>query len=342
MAHEERGGRSTDGDYDFSGYTVYDMHYEKIGKVDDVFVGEGDDPEYVGVKVGLLGNKTTLIPIEIVRVNDKRHLVEIAADKDAVEKGPTFGDDQEITPEFERRVFGHYGVEGAQGSEQRGDRRGPYDSDATGAERVDLRPGERTEAREERPDERHSGEERSDSTARGEVDRERGSGPAGDEDEIRVQRIEEELRAGTREREAGATRVRKRVRTERERLAVPKKREEVRVEKVPVEGMEEAPEDEIGEDEVRIPIVEEEVVVEKRPVVKEEMRIRKKVVEDEEVVEEDVRKEEVEIDDQTERGQGLGDGRGHGTNRDDEDERSGGATGRRRDTVDGETRHRGR
>lgn len=314
MAHEERDGRPTEGDYDFSGYTVYDMHYEKIGKVNDVFVGEDDDPEYIGVKVGLLGNKTTLIPIEIVRVNDKRHLVEIAADKDAVEKGPTFGDDQEITLEFERRVFGHYGVEGVQGSEQRAARRAPYDSDATGDERVDLRPGERTEAGEERPDERRSGEEHSDSAARGEVVQERGSGP---EDELRVQRIEEELRAGTRERETGAMRVRKRVRTERERLAVPKKREEVRVEKVPVEGRGEAPEDEIGEDEVRIPIVEEEIVVEKRPVVKEEIRLRKDVVEDEEIVEEDVRKEEVEIDDRTERGQGFGDGGGHGTNRDD-------------------------
>ncbi len=39
----------------------------------------------------------------------------------------------------------------------------------------------------------------------------------------------------------------------------------------------------------------------KRPVVKEELRIRKDVVEDEEVVEEDVRKEEVEVEDHTER-----------------------------------------
>jgi stress response protein YsnF len=41
-------------------------------------------------------------------------------------------------------------------------------------------------------------------------------------------------------------------------------------------------------------------VVEKRPVAKEEVRIRKDVVEDTEVVEEDVRREEIEVDDQTE------------------------------------------
>ena len=35
-------------------YTVYDRHYEKIGKVDDLFVDENDQPEYIGVKTGLL------------------------------------------------------------------------------------------------------------------------------------------------------------------------------------------------------------------------------------------------------------------------------------------------
>ncbi len=58
---------------------------------------------------------------------------------------------------------------------------------------------------------------------------------------------------------------------------------------------------EIGEDEVSVPVTEEEVVVEKRPVAKEEVRIRKDVVEDTEIVEEDVRREEIEIDDDTPR-----------------------------------------
>jgi stress response protein YsnF len=39
--------------------------------------------------------------------------------------------------------------------------------------------------------------------------------------------------------------------------------------------------------------------VEKRPVAKEEVRIRKDVVEDTEIVEEDVRREEVEIGDES-------------------------------------------
>ena len=117
------------------------------------------------------------------------------------------------------------------------------------------------------------------------------------EDELRVQRTEEELKAGTREREAGEVGVRKTVRTDREQVEVPTRREEVTVDRVPVEG--EATSAEIGDEEVSVPVTEEEVVVEKRPVVKEEVRIRKDVVEDTEVVEEDVRREEVDVDDQT-------------------------------------------
>ena len=115
------------------------------------------------------------------------------------------------------------------------------------------------------------------------------------EDELSVQRTEEELRAGTREREAGEVGVRKTVRTDREQIEVPTRREEVSVERVPVEG--EASEAEIGDEEIRVPLTEEEVVTEKRPVAKEEVRVRKDVVEDTEVVEEDVRREEVDIDD---------------------------------------------
>ncbi len=125
--------------------------------------------------------------------------------------------------------------------------------------------------------------------------------PADEEaEELRIQRSEEELRAGTREREAGSIKVRKKVVTDHERLEVPVNREEVEVERVPVDG--EASEAEMGEDEVRVPVTEEEVVVEKRPVAKEEVRIRKDVVEDAEVVEEDVRREEVDIDDETRHG----------------------------------------
>ena len=52
--------------------------------------------------------------------------------------------------------------------------------------------------------------------------------------------------------------------------------EEVSVERVLLSG--ETSEAEVGDDEVAMPVTEEEVVVEKRPVVKEEVRVRKDVV----------------------------------------------------------------
>ncbi|HZF57332.1 MAG TPA: DUF2382 domain-containing protein, partial [Rubrobacter sp.] len=57
----------------------------------------------------------------------------------------------------------------------------------------------------------------------------------------------------------------------------------------------------IGEEEVSVPVTEEEVVVDKRAVAKEEVRLRKDVVEGTEVVEEDVRREEIDVEDGTSR-----------------------------------------
>jgi uncharacterized protein (TIGR02271 family) len=65
----------------------------------------------------------------------------------------------------------------------------------------------------------------------------------------------------------------------------------------PVSG--DASEAEIGEDEVVVPVTEEEVVVGKRAVAKEEVRVKKDVVEDTEVVEEAVRREEIDVGDDT-------------------------------------------
>src|SRR5919112_5644780 len=69
-----------------------------------------------------------------------------------------------------------------------------------------------------------------------------------------------------------------------EPIRVPKKREEAHVERIPAEEGKVPEEVEVRDDEVLIPIIEEEVVVEKRPVVKEVLRVRKDVVEEEETV----------------------------------------------------------
>jgi uncharacterized protein (TIGR02271 family) len=288
--YEERSDRFTAIEDRFADYEVYDQSGSKIGKVDDLFVDESDQPEYIGVKMGFLGTSSTLIPWEAVSsTDDDGRAITVATDKDTAKNGPAIDDDKEITPEFEQQVYSYYGLSRSSGSESPGSY-GSYYSEETDAGTVG--PGMSMGDTE-------SGKFREHAITDEGVNQRQGD-DLEDEDELRVQRTEEELVAGTREREAGALNVRKRVRADRERIEVPTRHEEVTVERVPVEG-DTATEAQIGEDDVSVPLTEEEVVVEKRPVAKEEVRIRKDVVEDTEVVEEDVRREEVDVDDQTTR-----------------------------------------
>ena len=121
-------------------------------------------------------------------------------------------------------------------------------------------------------------------------------------------RSEEELAVGKRRVEAGSVDVRKHVETERVRRDVPVTREAVTVERRPIDAASASGASgraEIRGDEVRVPVMGEEVVVDKRTVPKEEIVIRKHAVQDEKTVEADLRKERVEVDKQgaVERGQ---------------------------------------
>ena len=158
MSVEERGDRFRDLQEAYKDYTVYDQHYEKIGKVDDLFVDEHDQPEYIGVKTGFLGMTSTLIPMELARVNDRRKLIEVAADKYTVTEGPAFGDDEEITPDHEARIYGYYGLQHPGFQEGRGGYGDYYASDPaeghTGEDltgSVDTEYGQRREEYLEQP-----------------------------------------------------------------------------------------------------------------------------------------------------------------------------------------------
>jgi hypothetical protein len=95
----------------YEGYTVYDNRGEKIGKVDDLFINEADREEYIGVKMGFLGRKSTLIPMDIVRVNEADKAMEVSESKDHVKDAPSFDDDEDITPEYEDRIRSHFGLQ---------------------------------------------------------------------------------------------------------------------------------------------------------------------------------------------------------------------------------------
>jgi uncharacterized protein (TIGR02271 family) len=112
-------------------------------------------------------------------------------------------------------------------------------------------------------------------------------------------RSEEELHVGTTRRERGRARLRKYVVTEEVQQTVPVRREEVRVEREPVtEGnVDQAMAGpEISEEEHELTLHDEEVVVEKRAVPKERVRMTKDTVADDETVSEEVRKERIDVE----------------------------------------------
>ncbi len=130
MASEER-LRELEEKYE--DYKVYDNSGEKIGKVDDLFIDETDREEYIGVKLGLLGRKSTLIPMEIVRVNEADRAIEVSDTKDHVKDAPSFDDDEDITGEYERRIREHFGLESSEPSSSRGSYGGYSEGAASGA-----------------------------------------------------------------------------------------------------------------------------------------------------------------------------------------------------------------
>jgi uncharacterized protein (TIGR02271 family) len=112
-------------------------------------------------------------------------------------------------------------------------------------------------------------------------------------------RSEEELRVGKAQRERGRARLRKYVVTEQVQQTVPVQREEVRVEREPITDASVADATagpDISEEEHEVVLHEEEVVVEKRAVPKERVRLDTETVTDERQISEEVRKEHIEVD----------------------------------------------
>jgi sporulation protein YlmC with PRC-barrel domain len=95
----------------YEDYKVYDNQGERIGKVDDLFVDEQDREEYIGVKMGFFGMRSTLIPMDLVRVNEDQRSIEVSDSKDHVKSAPSFDDDEDITPDYEDRIRSYFGLE---------------------------------------------------------------------------------------------------------------------------------------------------------------------------------------------------------------------------------------
>jgi uncharacterized protein (TIGR02271 family) len=126
-----------------------------------------------------------------------------------------------------------------------------------------------------------------------------GRDTSGPETDSAMTRSEEEVNVGTREREKGRARLRKYVVTEEVTKTVPVRKEKAVLEREPItEGNVDDAMDgpAISDEEHEVTLSEEEVVVEKKAVPKERVRLDKETEVTEERVTEEVRKEQIEAE----------------------------------------------
>jgi uncharacterized protein (TIGR02271 family) len=242
--------------------------------------------------------------IDTVRTWEGRTMV----DRDGNRIGPIdaiYLDDRTGQPEWALVNTGLFGTKSsfvplAQATQTDNDVRVPYDKQLVkDAPRVD--PDQHLSEAEERQLWRHYGLDYDRTTRRRPTGQDAAgretSGPTTDD---AMTRSEEELRVGTTQRERGRIRLRKYVTTEHVEQTVPVRREQVRVEREPItdanrDAAVSGPE--ISEEEHEVVLREEEPVVEKRVVPRERVRLDKDTITDEERVAEEVRKEQIEVQD---------------------------------------------
>lgn len=108
--------------------------------------------------------------------------------------------------------------------------------------------------------------------------------------------IEEQLRVDKRIVETGKVRISKQVKEYEEMVDVPLLREEVAVERIPINRLVDSPPEVRQEgDTMIIPVVEEQVYFQKRLVLVEELHVRKQVIETHKPQQVTLRREEVDI-----------------------------------------------
>jgi uncharacterized protein (TIGR02271 family) len=252
----------------WQGRTMVDPAGDKLGTIDAIYLDdETGQPEWATVTSGLFSAKTAFVPL--AQAQDTGDSVQVPYDKQQVKGAPTMEADGSLSQENEAELYRHYGLDY---SEHRSDSGLPAGTTGQGIDPRDR-----------------------DDVDRDMVGRDT-SGPTTDD---AMTRSEEELRVGTETRERGRARLRKHVTTEQQTVTVPVQREEVRVEREPITdaNLDDATSGpEISEEEHEVTLREEEVVVSKRAVPKERVRLDTETVTEERQVAEEVRKEHIEVD----------------------------------------------
>jgi uncharacterized protein (TIGR02271 family) len=266
-----------------SGATVRDSGGDKIGKVAQVYLDDSSgEPEWVTVRTGLFGTKESFVPLAASRFDGNEIVVD--ATKDKVAGAPKVDQDGHITAQEEAEIYRYYGIStvGYGTTAGTGYTSGTTYAGTTGTVGTADRDGD-------------GGHDRVEGSGVGRDT----SGPTTDD---AMTRSEERLRAGTEQVDAGRARLRKYVVTDTEQVQVPVAREEVRVEREPIidanrDAAYAGPA--ISEEEHEVTLRAERPVVQTEAVPVERVRLDKETVTDTETVSGEVRREQIEVEDQT-------------------------------------------
>jgi uncharacterized protein (TIGR02271 family) len=290
----------------FVGATAYDPDGDKIGKVGHVyFDDQTDQPKWVTVNTGLFGMNESFVPVEGAELRGEDVVVRF--DKAKVKDAPNVSAEGHLSVQEEEQLYRYYGLDyGSTGTTGTDYSSTGADYSSTGA--AGTLSGEQGGRHGLRDDDRtdYQGTSASgtsgyaDSGDRGTGFEGRGHDTSGRNTDDAMTRSEERLDVGTETREAGRARLRKHVVTEHQQVEVPVSREEVRVEREPITEHNrgnafDGPT--ISEEEHEVTLREERPVVDKEAVPVERVRLGTETVRDTETVGEDVRREEIEIDD---------------------------------------------
>ena len=256
------------------GMHVIGAEGEGIGRVDEVYVDDASgEPSFVLVDTGVLGLTSSFVPLDRAEIIDDG--LRVATTKDAVKDAPGVEDDGYLSPDEEDELYRYYDLTSPSGSQAATSRT----ETASQSEQAAVGP----------------------ISTGGSTGATRGSGgddTSAEADDDAMTLSEEELRVGIRKKTVGKARLRKHVVTEHVTKTFPVQREVVTVEREPVDESDvdrasEGPD--ISEGEHEVTLYEEELVVEKRVVPKERVRLAKQVETEHETVEADVAKEEIDL-----------------------------------------------
>jgi hypothetical protein len=206
---------------DWRGRTVVDRDGDKIGKFDELYLDDADNPAWAAVTTGLFGMRQTFVPLSEARADGD--VLQVPFGKDVVKDAPNVDPDTQLSPEEENLLYRHYGVRGGDGGN--GDTVVEEDAPVAARSAGDDAPVAERTAGDEAV--REDAPAPADDTA-SPVE---ASGEGGE-----MIRSEEEVSVGTRRRVSGKARLKKYVVTEHVQKVVPVQREEVRVEFEPAEG----------------------------------------------------------------------------------------------------------